>query len=169
MSKHVGRSSKRPWLAVGPALGMLALFIALGGVADALPGANTVDGNDLRAGTVDTREVTNNSLFARDIAPGAIQDSELGTIVVREASTALPDGASGRAEATCNAGERLIGGGGATQQSGTDAIFHGSHPSVGGGLAPVSGNTFSAWNAKATNAVGGSVTVDVKAWAVCLQ
>jgi hypothetical protein len=168
MSKQRGRSFKS-WQAVGPALGLLALFIALGGVAEALPGANTIDGNDLQAGTVRSREVVNDSLRAGDIRAGAIQDSELGTIVVREASTAIPDGGSGRAEATCNAGERLIGGGGATQQSASDAVFHGSHPSIGGGLIPVSGNTFSAWNAKATNVAGGLVTVDVKAWAICLQ
>lgn len=169
MRKHSGRSSRNPWHAVGPALGMLALFVALGGTAQALGGANTVDANDLQANTVDSREVTNNSLFARDIAPGAIQDAELGTIVTRNASTNIPDGGSGRAEAVCNAGERLIGGGGMTQQSGTDAIFHGAHPSVGGGLAPGAGVTPTAWNAKATNEIGGSVTVTVNAYALCLQ
>jgi hypothetical protein len=161
--------SGKPWNAVGPALGMLALFVALGGTAQALGGANTVDANDLQANTVDSREVTNNSLFARDIAPGAIQDSELGTIVTRNASTALADGVSGRAEAVCLAGERLIGGGGSTQQSAPDAIFHGAHPSIGGGVAPGAGVTPTAWNAKATNELGNLASVTVNAYALCLQ
>jgi hypothetical protein len=169
MRKQREKMSGKPWNAVGPALGMLALFVALGGTAQALGGANTVDANDLQANTVDSREVVNQSLFARDIAPGAIQDSELGTIVTRSASTALADGASGRAEATCNAGERLIGGGGSTQQSAPDAIFHGAHPSIGGGVAPGAGVTPTAWNAKATNEIGNLASVTVNAYALCLQ
>jgi hypothetical protein len=171
MKKFKRRSAKNPWHAVGPALGMLALFVALGGTANALVGSNTVDADDLDVGTVASREILNNSIKAKDIDAGAIKDAELGTIVVRTATNALADGASGRAEAVCNAGERLIGGGGSTQQSGSDAIFHGSHPSIGGGIAPVAGVTPTAWNAKATNAVGGSglLTVDVNAYALCLQ
>jgi hypothetical protein len=161
--------SGTPWNAVGPALGMLALFVALGGTAQALGGANTVDANDLQANTVDSREVTNNSLQARDIAAGAIQNGELGVIVSRVVSTAIPDGGSGRAEATCNAGERLIGGGGNTQQSAPDAIFHGATPSIGGGVAPVNGVTPTAWNAKATNEAGNLASVTVNAYALCLQ
>jgi hypothetical protein len=135
------------------------LSVALGGTASALQGTRTVQDNDLKT----------NSVKKRAIAAGAVQDAELGTIVTRVETTAVPDGGSGRAEAECDDGERLIGGGGSTQQSATDAIFHGAHPSTGGGNLPVDGGEFDAWNAKATNAAGGLATVDVKAWAVCLQ
>jgi hypothetical protein len=170
-------------------LALAALVVALGGTAQALPGANVVDNNDLRNNVVGTRnikpeavrglDIRSDAVGASEIAPdavqeseigaGAVQDGELGTIVVRKATTAIPDGASGRAEASCLPGERIIGGGGDTQQSAFDAIFHGSHPSVGGGLAPVVGNTFTSWNAKATNVAGNLATVDVNAWALCLQ
>ena len=174
----------------GTVLGMLALMVALGGTAAAdLAGTNTVVSNDIAPNAVRASDIATNAVQAPEIntdavrAPeirtdaveeaeldaGSVQDAELGTIVVRSATTAIPDGGSGRAEASCNAGERLIGGGGATQQSASDAIFHGSEPSIGGGLIPVSGNTFSDWNAKATNVAGGLATVDVRAWAICLQ
>ena len=150
-------------------LAFIALGIAIGGTATALPGTRTVQDNDLRTNSVTARAIRADHVREAELQAGAVQDEELGDIVVREASTAIPDGGSGRAEASCDAGERMIGGGGATQQSAPDAIFHGSHPSVGGGLAPVNGNGFDAWNAKATNEIGNLATVDVKAWAICLQ
>ena len=177
LPRFKGRRIWRP--TPGVFIGCVALVVALGGTAQALPGANVVDGNDLRNNVVGTNDIRPNAVRSADIRAdavqeseidaGAVQDGELGTIVVRKATQAIPDGGSGRAEATCLAGERIIGGGGDTQQSASDAIFHGSHPSVGGGLAPVSGNTFTSWNAKATNLAGGLATVDVNAWAVCLQ
>lgn len=153
----------------GAVLGVIAVSIALGGTAEALPGVNTIDADDLDAQTVASREIENNSVRSIDIHAGAVKSGELGTIVVRSATTAIPDGGSGRAEAECLAGETIVGGGGMTQQSASDAIFHGSHPSIGGGLTPVDGNTFTDWNAKATNLAGGLATVDVKAYALCLQ
>lgn len=131
--------------------------------------ADAVGSSEIAADAVGSSEIAADAVESSEILNGGVQDAELGTIVVREASTAVPDGGSGRAEASCDAGERLIGGGGATQQSSSDAIFHGSHPSIGGGLNPVNGATFSDWNAKATNLAGNLATVDVKAWAVCLQ
>jgi hypothetical protein len=150
-------------------LAFIALGIAIGGTATALPGTRTVQDNDLRTNSVTARAIRADAVRPAEIQAGAVQADELGTIVVREAATAIPDGGSGRAEATCNAGEKIIGGGGSTQQSAPDAIFHGAHPSVGGGNTPVNGNTYTHWNAKATNEIGNLATVDVKAWAVCLQ
>lgn len=153
----------------GTVLGLVAVSIALGGTAQALPGADTVDADDLDRNTVASREIQNNSIRHTDIRPGAVKSGELGTIVVRVATTAIPDGGSGRAEASCQAGEKIVGGGGMTQQSASDAVFHGAHPSVGGGTAPTDGATFTSWNAKATNVAGNLATVDVKAYALCLQ
>lgn len=153
----------------GTVLGTIAVVAALAGTAQALPGTDVVDADDLDRATVASREIADDTVKARDIQAGAIKADELGTIVVRSATTAIPDGGSGRAEAECLAGETPVGGGGMTQQSGTDAIFHGSHPSIGGGLTPVDGNPFTDWNAKATNEAGGLVTVDVKAYILCLQ
>jgi hypothetical protein len=62
----------------------------------------------------------------------------------------------------------MIGGGGHTQQSAPDAIFHGSFPSNANVVVP-DGSTFDEWTATATNATGNLATVDVKAWAICLQ
>jgi hypothetical protein len=62
----------------------------------------------------------------------------------------------------------MIGGGGHTQQSAPDAIFHGSFPSNPNVAVP-DGSTFDEWTATATNATGNLATVNVKAWAICLQ
>jgi hypothetical protein len=150
-------------------LAFIALGAALGGTATALPGTLSVQANDLRTGSVTARAIRTDAVREAEIQAGAVQDAELGDIVVRSDTNSLGDGSSGRAEASCDAGERMIGGGGKTQQSAPDAIFHGSHPSIGGGVAPVDGNGFDAWNANATNEIGNLATVDVVAWAICLQ
>lgn len=91
------------------------------------------------------------------------------TIVVRAATTALGDGVSGRATATCNAGERIIGGGGEHQQQVADFIYQGTHPSDGGGTRTTAGNTPTHWNTKGTNVAGATATIDLIGYAICLQ
>jgi len=143
----------------GLVVGCIALIVSLGGTATALQGTRTVQDNDLKT----------NSVKKRAIAAGAVQNTELGDIVVRTATQPIGDGASGRAEATCLAGERIIGGGGEWQQSGSDALYHGDHPSNGGGTRATNGNGFTHWNAKGTNLAGANASLDLIAYAVCLQ
>ena len=154
-----------------PALvvGCIALVLALGGTATALNGTNTVDQGDLQSNSVGAPEIKTGAVRRAEINDGAVQDAELGDIIVRTATTNVPDGASGRAEATCLAGERIIGGGGEWQQSGSDAMYHGDHPSTGGGTRATNGNDFTHWNAKGTNLAGANATLDLIAYAVCLQ
>ncbi|MBM3666783.1 MAG: hypothetical protein FJW90_04765 [Actinobacteria bacterium] len=145
---------------LGSILGGLALMVALGGSAAAnLPGTQTVNSGDIK----------NDNVKAVDLKDGSVKDAELGTIVVRTATTALNDGASGRATATCNAGERIIGGGGEPQQQVSDFISQGTHPSDGGGVRTASGNSFTHWNTKGTNVAGTTATIDLISYAICLQ
>lgn len=154
-----------------PALvvGCIAVVLALGGTASALNGTNTVDQGDLQTGSVGAPEIKTGAVRKAEINDGAVQDAELGDIIVRTATTPIADGASGRAEATCDPGERIIGGGGEWQQSGTDAMYHGDHPSTGGGTRATNGNDFTHWNAKGTNLPGANASLDLIAYAICLQ
>jgi len=75
-----------------------------------------------------TAAIRTDAVREAEIQAGAVQDAELGTIVSRKDTTAIPDGGSGRADVQCDAGERMIGGGGNVQQSSPDAIYHGDNP-----------------------------------------
>jgi hypothetical protein len=145
-------------------IAFVALGVALGGTATALPGSRNVQAEDLRTGSVSTRAIHTDAVRPADIQAGAVQDAELGTIVSRKDTTAIPDGGSGRADVQCDPGERMIGGGGNVQQSSPDAIYHGDNPTN-----PVNGTTFSTWEAHASNEAGNLATVDVNVWAICLQ
>jgi hypothetical protein len=145
-------------------VGVVAVVLALGGSATALNGTRTVQDNDLKTNSVTARAIRADAVREAEIQAGAVQDTELGTIVSRKDTTAIPDGGSGRADVQCDAGERMIGGGGNTQQSSPDAIYHGDNPTN-----PVNGTTFNTWEAHASNAAGNLATVDVNVWAICLQ
>jgi hypothetical protein len=153
----------------GLVVGFVALGVALGGTATALDGTDTVEQNDLQDNSVGRPQIKSNAVRRGEINDGAVQNAELGTIVSREDINQLSDGASGYAEAECEPGERLIGGGGEFQQYATDGIYGGDRPSTGGANRPTNGGEFDAWSAKGTNAVGGNATLDVRAYALCLQ
>jgi hypothetical protein len=141
-----------------------AVVLALGGTAAALPGTRTVQDNDLKTNSVTARAIRADAVREAEIQAGAVQDTELGTIVSRKDTTSIPDGGSGRADVQCDPGEKMIGGGGNVQQSSPDAIYHGDNPTN-----PVNGTTFNTWEAHASNAAGNLANVDVNVWAICLQ
>ena len=161
----MGRFTRRFGLP-SPAMivGVVAVVLALGGSATALNGTRTVQDNDLKNNSVTARAIRTDAVREAEIQAGAVQDTELGTIVSRKDTTSIPDGGSGRADVQCDPGERMIGGGGNVQQSAPDAIYHGDNPTN-----PVNGTTFSTWEAHATNEAGNLANVDVNVWAICLQ
>ena len=59
-------------------IALLALFVALSGVAAALPGKNRLDRNDPKRGAIGTRAIANNSIRTADIRTGTIQASDIG-------------------------------------------------------------------------------------------
>jgi len=172
--KHLSRFKgrlRRP--SPGTILGLLALMVALGGTAAAnLPGRGSVNSGDIKNGAVKAIDIKTGAVLAEELASGAVQDEELGTIVARVDVTALGDGVSGTAEASCLAGEKLIGGGGHFQSNVADAALRGSYPSTGGnGIIPLDGGTFDAWAVTGQNVAGApsAGNLDLKAWALCLQ
>jgi hypothetical protein len=60
------------------AIALLALFVALSGVAVALPGKNGIDKNDPKRGSIGTRAIANNSIRTADIRTGAVRASDIG-------------------------------------------------------------------------------------------
>ena len=74
--------------------------------------ADAVGASEIAANSVGASEIVTNGVGWLEIAPGSVQDDTLGAIVLRSASTSVPNGGTGTAVATCAAGERVISGGG---------------------------------------------------------
>jgi hypothetical protein len=125
------KSTRRRLPAPGLVVAIVALVAALAGSAVALPGKNSVDGNDLRRGVVKTKNIKKNAVTRSKIKPGAVNgsrvaDESLTGADVAEESLAGPllrgfttdtdDSGEGtgtrQAFATCPAGTVLLGGGG---------------------------------------------------------
>jgi hypothetical protein len=153
-------------------IGMLALFIALSGTAYAatLP-RNSVGTAQLKKNAVTTAKVKNRSLLGKDFKAGQLPAGPRGAQGPQGAQGAQgPQGPAGAAGATnvtvragaggagfdtasCNAGERAVGGGG--WATGTDGVLYLSAPTQDTG-------TPTSWDA-------GAVGTDdaVTAYAIC--
>lgn len=100
------------------------------------------------------------------LANGAVTDETLGPITVqREISGVIGAGSNGSAQASCPAGQRLIGGGAAGTVFGDDTLIS-SRP-VGGADDPQDGEVPVAWKATLFNGSGGDAQVRV--YALCLD
>jgi hypothetical protein len=90
---------------------VLALFVALTGIAGALPGKKSVDKNDLKKNVVASKNVGENALTGADINEGSLNLGGGLNVVQRKQNLAIATGAVGEAIVTCNANEKVIGGG----------------------------------------------------------
>jgi hypothetical protein len=131
--------SNRP--SSGTLIAMIALVLALGSSAWALPGRDKVDANDLSKGSVTTRALAAGSVGAPAIAAGAVGQSEVADASIREAelgpesvgsgeleqinqrvtTVKVAAGKIGDANTSCKDTERLVSGG-ATVEAGPDAV-----------------------------------------------
>jgi hypothetical protein len=90
---------------------VMAVFVALTGIAGALPGSKGVDKNDLKKNVVKSKNVAPDSLTGADINEGTLNVGGGLNVVQRKQNLAIATGAVGEAIVTCNAGEKVIGGG----------------------------------------------------------
>lgn len=161
----------------GTLIAMVALVLALGGSAWALPGRDKVDANDLSKGSVTTRALAPGSVGAPAIAAGAVGRSEVADASIREAELGSESVGSGELEAinqrvttvkvasgkigdanvSCEDTERLISGG-ATVDAGPDAVT----PLLSSGP---SGDA--SWTARIQNA--SAQEVSLTAIALCIE
>ncbi len=161
----------------GTLIAMLALVLALGGTAWALPGRDKVDANDLKKGSVTARALAAGSVGAPAIAAGAIGRSEVADASIREAelgpqsvgsgelerinqrvtTVKVAAGKIGDANASCEDTERLVSGG-ATVDAGPDAVT----PLLSSGP---SGDA--SWTARIQNA--SAQEVSLTAIALCIE
>jgi len=58
-------------------LGLIAIFIALGGTAIALPGRNTVDSGDIKNHQVKTRDLAKRAVTGAKLRPGSVDSSKV--------------------------------------------------------------------------------------------
>jgi hypothetical protein len=193
--KRIGRPS--PALAIS----LIALFVALGGTGyaaitingkniknNSIPGkklkngavtgkklkSNAVTGPKVKAGSLDSTDFKAGTLLqGPQGAPGVNGVNGAATVTYRTfvANTAGA-GTLGEAEATCNAGEKLIGGGGGWVNNAVpptayvlDGTVSDSAPSNGGDDPIAEGVTPGAWHVSGLNTSGGSARM--MAYAVC--
>jgi hypothetical protein len=90
-------------------------------------------------------------------------------VVMRFGEAAVPDAGNGSALAVCQAGEVLLGGGGALSLFVDDVFLLSSRPaaSANPGTVPADGAVVDAWRASAINPAAGTGAIDVRAFAVC--
>jgi hypothetical protein len=147
-------------------MAFLALLVALGGTSYAaitLP-ANSVGTKQLKKNAVTSKKVKNRSLKAVDFAAGQLPRGPQGpqgaqgpqgpagatNVTVRQG----PGVSSGIDTASCNPGERAVGGGGVAESS--DGVLWLSAPTQTSG-------TPTSWDAAALGSAGD----DVKAYVIC--
>jgi hypothetical protein len=194
LKKRISRPS--PALAIS----LIALFVALGGTGYAamtINGKNiknnSIPGKKLKNGAVTAKKIKSNAvtgakvkagtLNGSDFAPGTLLQGAQGpagkngvngaaTVTYRTflANTA-GDGTLGEAEATCNAGEKLIGGGGGWVNNAvppTSYVLSGSVSDSGPSTNddPIAeGATPTGWHVSGRNTSGGNARM--LAYAVC--
>jgi hypothetical protein len=90
---------------------VMALLVALTGIAGALPGKKSVDKNDLKKNVVASKNVGDDALTGADINEATLKQSGLN--VVQRKANLGPIAGNGVGEATvnCNGNEKVIGGG----------------------------------------------------------
>jgi hypothetical protein len=89
---------------------VMAVFVALTGIAGALPGSKAVDKNDLKKNVVKSKNVAPDSLTGADINEGTLNN---GLNVVQRKANLGPIAGNGVGEGTvnCQGNEKVIGGG----------------------------------------------------------
>jgi hypothetical protein len=96
---------------------VMALFVALTGIAGALPGKQRIDRNDLKRNVVKSKNVASNALTGADIDEATLRLPARGLNVVQRTANLGPiaSGAAGNAVASCVGNEKAVGGGFAAQ------------------------------------------------------
>jgi hypothetical protein len=163
-------------------IALLALFVALGGSAYAIHlGKNAVKTKNIKNGAVIESKLADGAVSAAKLAGGAVSAGKLadgavgakslGSVVVRRAATAMPDGTNRVAIATCPSGERLIGGSaGVTASNSPDIVVTTSDATLADGSAPVGGQSPTSWYVLGNNYVGADTsTPSLIANALCLK
>lgn len=184
--------SKSKHLRLSPALviSVIALFVAIGGVAGALPGKNSVDSGDIKKNAVKSVDISNkNGVKSPDVVKdaltgGDLKESTLSVVpkanksnaantadranrldvvrFVRSEVVVVANGADGSAVADCPQPGTFASGGGGTYPAASGVQVLRSVPS--NGTAGEAG--FTAWEFRIRN--GSGVPRNLRAYAVCV-
>ena len=121
---------------------VMALFVALTGIAGALPGKQRIDKNDLKQNVVKSKNVASDALTGADIDEGTLRLPARGLKVVQRTAVLGPvsSGAAGDALASCVGNEKAVGGGYAAQ-TGFGRV-DGSQPELNAQGAPTGWHVF---------------------------
>ena len=91
---------------------VMALFVALSGIAGALPGSKAIDKNDLKKNVVKSKNVGPDALTGADINEGTLNVGGGLNVVQRKANLGpIPVGEAREGTVNCQGNEKVIGGG----------------------------------------------------------
>jgi hypothetical protein len=155
-------------------IALLALFVALGGSAYAIHlGKNAVKTRNIKNGAVTEAKLAGGAVTASKLSPGAVGAGNLGAIVVRSATVALPDGSGPSTTARCNPGEKLLGGTARVNSGGTsDVAVEGLTPSNPDSSVPLDGESpksGAGMSAQFHNLAGSTGSTFGVVWVFCLK
>ena len=109
LSWRLARRLRRPSPAM--IIALVALMVALGGTAMALPGVNTVFSDDIVNSQVKAQDIRTNAVRQSDIASNAVGADELKSTFINGNGQVVVNGTSNSATATCPAGMQVVSGG----------------------------------------------------------
>lgn len=152
---------------------VVALVVALTGIAGALPGNKSVDANDLKPKVVKTKNLKNGVVTTGKMANGAVTAAKLGGTVVR----------TGTSPATQDSDGTQNGGAGPVAHASATATCQGSETLLSGGARWATGNTGAnrnlyivesypegkSWKATGIVDFGAQGSATLEAIAVCLK
>ncbi|HSJ17801.1 MAG TPA: hypothetical protein VK920_06885 [Solirubrobacterales bacterium] len=123
-------------------------------------------------GAVSTEKLGDGAVSNAKLGSGAVTASKLGGIVTRSSpNVTLNDNTNASGQVSCEAGERLLGGGFNFAVFSADLNVLSSRPSVpatpGSETAP-NGAPLEQWRVSARNPAGGTGNTTFKVWAVCM-
>jgi len=151
-------------------IALLALFVSIGGSAYAFHlGKNAVKTKNIKDGAVTEAKIANAAITASKLAAGAVKTP---SVVVRVASKPLNDGSNAVPTAVCHPGEVAVGGGATTSNDGNgsgDILLTSLRPLQASQASAEEGDTPGAYLADYVNAAGGTGSVTVFAYALCMK
>jgi hypothetical protein len=135
-------------------------------------GNGAVSTDKLGSGAVSTDKLGNGAVSNAKLGSAAVTASKLGGIVTRSSpNVTLNDNSNASGQVSCEAGERLLGGGFNFAVFSADLNVLSSRPSVpdtpGSDTAP-NGAPLEQWRVSARNPAGGTGNTTFKVWAVCM-